>query len=188
MVTQPATLPIHRLDLGTYERMVASGALADQPVELLEGLLVEVSPQGPEHAHVITRLTRYLAGARAWLRVQLPLEVPPDSAPEPDLALVEEDFVDRHPRSALLVVEVSVSSHAIDRELKAALYARAEIPVYWLVDVPARRVLVHIEPAGGAYRRCVEYGIDGRVPAPVGDLGELDVEELLGGLPGAAQL
>lgn len=185
MSVQTAPLPIHRLDLDTYGRMVASGALDGQPIELLEGLLVDVSPHGPEHAHVIARLTRHLAGARAWLRVQLPLEVPPDSAPEPDLALVEENLADRHPRSALLVVEVAVSSHAIDRELKATLYARAHVPTYWLVDVPGRVVLVYSQPAPEGYQARAEYRIGDRLPAPVADVADLEVGELLGGLPAA---
>jgi Uma2 family endonuclease len=183
MVAPAATLPIHRLDLDTYNRMVASGALDGQPVELLEGLLVDVSPHGPEHAHVITRLTRHFSGAHAWLRVQLPLEVTPDSAPEPDLALVEEDLSDRHPRSALLVVEVAVSSHAIDRDLKTTLYARAGVATYWLVDVPARAVLVYSDPTAEGYRTRVEHGIGALLPAPVAGVPELDVSELLGGLP-----
>ena len=84
------SLPIHRLDVDAYDQMVASGALEGEPVELLEGLLVEVmSPQSPAHAAAIERLTRHLGAARARLRVQLPLALPPDSEPEPDLALVE---------------------------------------------------------------------------------------------------
>ena len=177
-------IPIHKLDLDTYGRMVASGALDGQPVELLDGLLVDVSPHGPEHAHVIMRLTRFLAPAAAWLRVQLPLEVPPDSAPEPDLALVEEDLADRHPRSALLVVEVSVSSHAVDTSVKAALYARAEVPIYWLVDVPARTVIVHSDPVDGAYRTAIKCQAGDRLAAPADGLGELAVDELFAGLSG----
>jgi Uma2 family endonuclease len=183
MVAQTATLPIHRLDLETYERMVASGALDGQPVELLDGLLVDVSPHGPEHAHMITRLTRHLAGARAWLRVQLPLEIPPNSAPEPELALVEEDLADRHPSSALLVIEVAVSSHAIDRDMKAALYARAGVPTYWLVDVPARVVLVYSDPAGEGYRSCGEHRDGDLLASPVAGVTDLGVGELFCGLP-----
>src|SRR5271168_2061340 len=79
---------IHRLDVATYNRMVATGELEGLPIELLEGLLVEVmSPQSPDHATVIRRLTRHLGAARAWLGVQLPLEIEPGSEPEPDLTL-----------------------------------------------------------------------------------------------------
>ena len=87
--------------------MVATGVLADEPVELLEGLLIEMGRQGPSHYAAIMRLTRHLATARAWLGVQGPLEVKPDSEPEPDLALIEGEPSSEHlPCRALLVVEV----------------------------------------------------------------------------------
>jgi Uma2 family endonuclease len=176
-----SSVPIHRLDVETYGRMVDSGALEGQPVELLEGLLVEVmSPQGAEHAMVIERLTLHLAAARARLRVQLPLEVPPGSVPEPDLALVEgEPSRGRHPRTALLVVEVSFSSPLIDRGVKAELYARAGVPTYWLVDVRGRAVEVRTDPGPDGYRGCEVYGLGKAVPAPDPGVADLDVTSLL---------
>lgn len=163
--------------------MVSSGALEGKPVELLEGLLVEVmSPQSTQHAAVIERLTRHLGRAQAWLRVQLPLEVPPDSEPEPDLALVEgEPVLDRHPRTALLVVEVSFSSPRIDRGVKAELYARAGVPTYWLVDVLGKAVEVRTDPGPDGYRCCEIYGLDKTVPSPAAGVVDLDVASLLVG-------
>jgi Uma2 family endonuclease len=138
---------IHLLDTDTYNRMVATGALNGEPLELLEGLLVEMSPQGAGHASVIWRLTRHLAAAKAWLGVQLPLELKPGSEPEPDLALVEyEPSPQRHPDYALLAVEVAVTSHRKDRHTKGVLYARVRVPTYWLVDIPGRAVEVRSEP------------------------------------------
>ncbi len=174
---------IHRLDVGTYERMVATGLLEGAPIELLEGLLVEVSPQGEEHAEVIRRLTRHLAAARAWLDVQLPLEAEWGSVPEPDLALTERHGPPgRHPRTALLVVEVAVTSHKKDRGEKAGLYAGAPIPTYWLVDVPARVVEVRSSPGPKGYGRCELYGVGDVVPSPAEGVPELDVASLFEGL------
>ena len=74
MATRALTpLLLHRLDVETYGRMVASGALEGEPVELLEGWLVDVSPQNPDHAAVIRRLIRHLARAQSWLHVQTPI-------------------------------------------------------------------------------------------------------------------
>jgi Uma2 family endonuclease len=176
-----SSLPIHRLDVEAYNRMVSSGALEGEPVELLEGLLVEVmSPQSTQHATVIQRLTRHLGRSQAWLRVQLPLEVPPDSEPEPDLALVEGEGVpDRHPRTALLVVEVSFSSPRIDRGVKAKLYARAGVPTYWLVDVLGKAVEVRTEPGPDGYHGCKVYGPGSSVPSPAAGVADLDVVSLL---------
>jgi Uma2 family endonuclease len=171
--------PIHRIDVGTYERMVATGALEGLPVELLEGLLVEVSPQGEEHAEAIVRLTRHLVTARARLRVQLPLETAWGEVPEPDLALVEASHPrHRHPRTALLVVEVSVSSHKKDRETKANMYAWTPVPMYWLVDVPAKTVEVRTEPGPDGYGRCEIYGVGMKVPSPADGVDDLDVTAL----------
>jgi Uma2 family endonuclease len=181
-VVAPA-LPIHRLDVHAYGQMVAAGALEGEPVELLEGLLVEMSPQEADHAMIIEELTRHLASAEARLRVQLPLEIPPDSMPEPDLVLVaKKPPPGRHPRSALLAVEVAVSSHTVDRGVKAALYARARIPTYWLVDVPGRLIEVRTEPGPDGYRRCEAYNPGTSVPSPDPGAPALDVGALLAGL------
>jgi len=181
-----AAVPILRLDTEIYNRMVESGALDGQPVELIDGLLVEhVSPQGPEHAAIVERLTRHFASAREWLRVQLPLEVRPDSEPEPDLALVDHEASPKqHARTAVLVVEVAVTSHLIDRDSKAALYARAGVPVYWLVDVPARAVEVRTEPASDGYRRCEVFVEGVCAPSPVAGTEDLDVTALFAGVEG----
>ncbi len=164
--------------------MVACGALEGEPVELLEGLLVEVmSPQSPAHAAVIEELERHLASAKARLRTQLPLKVPPDSEPEPDLALVaEKPPPGEHPRTALLVVEVSFSSPQIDRGVKAELYARAGVPTYWLVDVPGKAVEVRTDPGPDGYSSLEVYGLDRAVPSPAEGVADLDVGALLGDL------
>jgi Uma2 family endonuclease len=179
MATQAVTsLPLHRLDVETYSRMVDCGALEGAPVELLEGWLVEVSPQSPRHAEIIEDLTRHLASAQARLRVQLPFEVLPDSVPEPDLALVEGRSSDHHPRTALLVVEVAVSSYAIDRGLKAHLYARAGVPTYWLVNMSSKTVEVRTEPGPDGYLACESYQDGALVPSPGVGVAELDVASL----------
>lgn len=184
MAVTPATaLPVHRLDLETYDRMVESGALEGQHVELLEGLIVDMSPQSPRHSAVLSVLVRHFGHTKSWLRVQSPLAIPPDSEPEPDIALVaERPRADRHPRTALLVIEVAVSSHAIDRGLKSQLYARAGVPVYWLIDVTRRVIEVRTHPRAEGYERCETYAEGACVPAPADDVEALDVATLFDGL------
>jgi Uma2 family endonuclease len=167
---------LHRLDTETYNRMVATGALEDEPVELLDGLLVEMSRQGPSHYAAIMRLTRHLATARAWLGVQGPLEIKPDSEPEPDLALIEGEPSSEHlPRRALLAVEVAVTTHSKDRKAKGPIYARNGVPTYWLVDVPGRTVEVRTEPSSRGYKRREIYKLSDRVPSPAEGVAGLDV-------------
>lgn len=181
MAVRPTTtLPVHRLDIETYNRIVSSGALEGQRVELLEGIVVDMSPRSPTHDVVIERLTRHFAGAPARLRVQMAIEIPPGSEPEPDLALVEGPVdTERHPRTALLVVEVAVSSYMIDRNVKAVQYAHADIPVYWVIDVPAGAVEVLTEPGPNGYARCWTYKAGDVIPAPLDGVGDVDVSQLL---------
>jgi Uma2 family endonuclease len=167
---------IDGLEIEVYSRFVASGVLEGIPVELLEGVLVGVSPHSPAHATVLRRLVRWLGEAPGWLQSQLPLEVPPDSVPEPDIALLaKEPPAGHHPQTGLLVVEVAVSSHAIDRGIKVELYGRAGVPFYWLVDVRARKVEVRSEPKAGGYGRCEIYGIGSRIPSPASGVEPVDV-------------
>lgn len=135
-----------------YHRLVEAGILdEDDHVELLEGVIVQLSPQSERHARVIQRLTALFvkaAGDRLMVRPQLPLTLA-DSEPEPDIAVVRiEDAAspDEHPTHAVLVVEVSSVSLAHDRNVKARIYARAGIPEYWLVNLVESCVEVHRDP------------------------------------------
>lgn len=169
---------LYRLSVDDVYRMLQSGVLTeDTPVELLEGVLVDVSPKSPQHTDVLMRLVRWLlplmAAGRHDIRTEQPLAVPdPTSLPEPDVAVVERpDDPTSHPTTALLVIEVAVSSRATDTTVKPALYATARVPDYWVVDVPNRRIEVRREPVEGEYRR-VEIIGGGQQIAPL----ELDVE------------
>ncbi len=144
-----------------YFRLVETGALGpDDRVELLEGVIVAVSPQNPRHASAVRRIQRTLHSGlahRAVISVQLPLVAAPISAPEPDVAVLpgtEADYDRAHPTAALLVVEVAERSIAQDRLTKAAIYAAAGIPEYWIVNLRDQCVEVFREPdtAGRSYR------------------------------------
>jgi Uma2 family endonuclease len=63
----------------------------------------------------------------------------------------ESDFTSAHPTTAELVVEVAVSSPALDRE-NASLYAEAGVKEYWIVLGTERRVEVHRRPENGRYQ------------------------------------
>jgi Uma2 family endonuclease len=179
--TVATELPIHRFDVDTYNRMVASGALEGQRVELLEGLIVEMSPKSPSHVVVLNELMRHFAAAPPmWMQVQDPIEVASDCELEPDLALASRKPPrGRHLRTALLVVEVAVSSHQTDRGVKAKLYARARVPTYWVVDVPGRAVEVRTQPGPDGYGHCAIYQDGNVVPSPLDGVEDLDVAALL---------
>jgi Uma2 family endonuclease len=150
----------HRFSVDAYHRMLEAGILdEDDHVELLEGVIVEMSPQGAAHADIIIRLNRLLVlslGEAFDVRPQVPLTLDEQSEPEPDIAVVPAGAKPRgeHPRHALLVVEVARASLARDRDVKARLYARASIPEFWLIDVDRECIEVYRDPDAvqGRYR------------------------------------
>jgi Uma2 family endonuclease len=146
--------PLKRVE---YEWLVEAGAFEEEHVELLGGAIVEMSPHGTEHATAIMRLTRLLVAAvgdRAWVRVQLSFAASDVSEPEPDFAIVPlGNYRSGHPDSALLLVEVSAESLRKDRTVKAAVYAAAGVPEYWIVNVAEECVERYTEPRDGAYVR-----------------------------------
>ncbi len=133
-------------------QMVDSGALDHANVELADGLLIELSPQSGPHARIIQVLTTLFAGRADLLRIQLPLAATEGWVPEPDIALAEHTDPARHPTSALLAIEVAVSSHQYDMS-KAEVFAQAAIPTYWIIDVPGRQVFAYTEPGPDGYAR-----------------------------------
>lgn len=150
-----AELRPRRFRVDEYYRMVELGLIReDERVELLEGVIVRMTPQDRPHARITSRLNRWiveaLPGATHSVRVQLPLSVSDDSEPEPDLAVVREEdertSPREHPVSALLVIEVADRSLRKDRELKSRIYARAGVPEYVLVDVARKALEVRTHP------------------------------------------
>lgn len=165
--------------------MVDAGILSeDEPVELLHGMLVEKAVKSPAHETVKNRLMRWLvlaspAGSHD-VRIEGCIRVPDrTSLPEPDVAVVRSGGDPRrHPTTALLNIEVSVSTLRTDTRVKLPLYAAAGVPEYWVVHVEARRLLVFSDPQAGAYTSERAFGDaevvrPGHVAAPPLDLAEL---------------
>lgn len=146
--------PLKRVE---YEKMVSDGWFENERIELLEGLIVEMSPQNPPHAAAVQRLDQVLQHAlagRAAIRVQMPLAAGAASLPEPDVAVVPiGDYDQRHPAEAFLVVEVAEASLRKDRRVKADIYANAAIMEYWVVNLDGRMIEVHSDIAGATYSR-----------------------------------
>lgn len=134
---EPATSALHRLSADEYHRLTESGGFdEDARIELIDGLLLDMSPKTPAHEHAIAWLTEQLVLAvdrgRFSVRVAAPLSLG-DSEPEPDLAVVERCApAPYHPATAALVIEVAAASLSRDLGVKAALYARAGVPEYWV--------------------------------------------------------
>ena len=162
-------------------RMVQAGILGDADrVELVDGEILTMVPQGPVHGSLKDELHARLADAyrQAELHIldQRPVRCADSALPVPDLAVIRgrpRDYLTRHPAAsdAVLVVEIAVTSQERDRR-KAADYARGGAPVYWLLDLAARRLDVHTEPepALGRYKRVAS--LDEREDVALPELGE----------------
>lgn len=142
------------LSIKAWHQMIATG-LAPARAELIRGVIVEKMSKSIIHTKLAARifaLLQKLAGAQVWVRKEDPLTLT-DSEPEPDVSVVagrEEDF-QSHPTTALLVVEVSVSSINEDREM-AGLYAENGVAEYWIVNGQDRCIECYRDPAAGRYQ------------------------------------
>src|SRR5438477_13145562 len=137
-----------------YERLIDHGFLdEDEPIELLDGLLLVKEPQHSPHRTAVLLVAKALERAfgDGWfVQTQSPIVLDDRSEPEPDVCVVRgspRDYVDAHPARPVLVVEVAQSGLAIARGRKAIAYARARIADYWIVNLADRVLEVHREPA-----------------------------------------
>lgn len=143
-----------RLSVDQYHRMIETGILTENDdAEFLEGCLVSKMPKNPRH-RLATQLLREIIArmlvAGWFVDAQEPITTT-DSEPEPDLVVVRgnrRDYSDRHPGPGdiAVIVEVSDSTLAHDRSIKKRLYARAGIPVYWIVNLIENRIEVYSQP------------------------------------------
>ena len=156
-----ANIEEHRWTRQEYERLAAKGFFRPSArVELIEGIIYDMAPQNSHHAtafrlaHEALRLL-FPPSAGYEIRGQLPLALGDDSEPEPDLAVVTgsiRDYSDRHPTTALLVVEIADSSLLHDRKRKIPLYARFGVPEAWLCNLVRRTLEVYRDPVQGRYQ------------------------------------
>ena len=160
------------ITVAEYERMIANGTIAeDDPIELIEGVVVPKMPRNPPHRvgtrKTVKALERLIPAG--WAAVpQEAIVIGGQSKPEPDVSVIPAELEFDATRDPLaseccLVVEVADSSLERDRTVKRDLYATAGmpgspvhgsagIPVYWIVNLIDRVVEVYSDPQGGAYQ------------------------------------
>ena len=145
-----------------YYQLYEQGFFQQQRVELVNGEILIMSPQGPRHSstvELVAAALRHVLGPSYWVRVQFPLALGKHSEPEPDIAVVKGTprTIVEHPKSALLVVEVSGTTRVFDRGDKAQEYAKAGIEDYWVVDLQMQVVVVHRQPKKSRYTNIVDH-------------------------------
>jgi Uma2 family endonuclease len=185
----PDDLVLWRLSIDQYHAMVAADILGeDDPVELLEGLLVYKMSKNPPHTFVTQQLRfvlEALASSEWFINDQEPITLD-TSEPEPDVSVVRgqrRDYLRRHPKAqdVALVVEVAEA----DQGAKKRIYARAGIPVYWVVNLVDQRIEVYSNPSGSVtkpdYLTQQFYAHTDEIPVVLAGttVGTLAVQELL---------
>ncbi|MBY0492873.1 MAG: Uma2 family endonuclease [Cyanobacteria bacterium] len=158
----PIELLKRRFDADEYQRMGRAGILTeDDRVELIDGEIITMTPIGPRHNAAVDRANRTLVGVvgnLAIVRVQGSVRLDVWSEPEPDLVLLRPvpDFYASRlpgPGDILLIIEIAESTVDYDTEVKASLYAAADVREYWLANLTTGTVTRFSAPSGGAYQR-----------------------------------
>jgi Uma2 family endonuclease len=186
-------IPLMRLSVDQYHRMIDAGILnEDDPVELLQGLLVTKMPKKPLHSVATDDLREQLGDLlpAGWcVRAQDPITTS-DSEPEPDIVVARgkrRDYRDRHPgpKDIGMLAEVSDKTLRYDRTIKKGVYAAARIPIYWIVNLPEKQVEVYTGPSGPGkapdYAKRRVYGIHESVPVVLRGkkLGQIAVKDMI---------
>lgn len=144
---------LRRWSRAEYHNMAAKRIFPpDARLQLIFGNIIEMSPQKSSHATALTLAEdalRSILTKKYFIRIQLPLALNSDSEPEPDIAVVvgnPRDYRDKHPETAVLIMEVSDATLVLDRRHKKKLYAFAEIPEYWILNLRNRSLEVYRQP------------------------------------------
>jgi Uma2 family endonuclease len=158
---RPATVTPYRWTIARYHKAVEAGIFEGQPVELLDGELIEMSPEGIPHAGLSSDGADYLReqlGNQVKVREAKPITLPNDSEPEPDLAIVkplgDRYKTEKHPHveDIFWVIEYANTSLEKDLQIKSTIYAKANILEYWAINLQTRELIVLREPMGDEYQ------------------------------------
>jgi Uma2 family endonuclease len=149
-----------RISVERYHRMIEQDILTpDDRIELLDGYLVEKMSKKPQHRIVNNRIYKSILRQlpAGWdVQAQEPITLP-ESEPEPDLTVFRgrgEDFQIGHPVASCIALVVEIADATLDRDRiwKREIYARAGLPVYWLINLQEKTVEVYSRPVDGSYQ------------------------------------
>lgn len=158
------TVTTYKWSISEWHDLVDTGVLEGKPVELLNGEIIEMSPEREQHTFTnddVAEMFREKFKGLAKIRESHPITLD-NSEPEPDIAVVRSPktiYKEHHPypEDIYLLIEVSNNTLKIDLETKAQIYARNNIPEYWVVDLANKQVIVHTQPSGDTYSQVVKY-------------------------------
>lgn len=149
---------LYKWSVEDYHQIIESGVLEGKSVELLEGEIIEVSPESPLHTTINYSVVNYLRTLlvnSAVVREAHPITLD-NSEPEPDIAIVSSpytNYISRHPyaRDIYWLIEVSNKTLIKDLEEKSITYARNGIYEYWVIDLVNKKLWVFTNPKSDCY-------------------------------------
>jgi Uma2 family endonuclease len=159
-VDRMVSTQIRPLTITDYHRMTETGILDEgEHTELISGQIFNMAAKGTRHTVANTELMGellLLIGKRAKVRCQDPITLPNNSEPEPDVVIArlrQDNYLDSHPAPTdiILVIEVADSTLSFDRNIKAPLYAAADIAEYWIVNLVDDRLEIYTQPERSIY-------------------------------------
>ncbi len=142
----------YRFTRKDYYAMGDAGLFENERVELIDGEIIVMSPQKGPHGGLIRKLNALfvrLIPTTHSVGVQPPLDLGLRFEPEPDISIstgAPGDFLQHHPKTAELVIEIANASVNYDRKNKGSLYAKAQIPEFWLINLIDKCVEVYRKP------------------------------------------
>jgi Uma2 family endonuclease len=153
-----------RLKRSEFAELLRLGLFEGERIELLYGVIVEMSIADPKHGSPIQELTRILVPKlldRATVRIQMDYVAVEESEPVPDIAIVPlGKYRDEHPDRAYCIIEVANTSLRKDRHVKAPLYAASKVDEYWIVNVNDACIEVFRDSDGRAYQSEKRCGLE----------------------------
>ena len=148
------SLPRYRLTVEDYHRMAEAGILGEEDrVELIEGELIQMPPIGAKHAEVVDYINDVFSrqvGDDKRVRIQNPVQLSDYGELYPDVTILRKRrYFDAHPGpdDVLLIMEVSDSTLAYDRDIKVPLYAAHGILEVWLINIKERCIEIYRNPS-----------------------------------------
>jgi Uma2 family endonuclease len=154
------TLITAKWSLADYHQMIGSGLLDDRSLELINGEIIEMSPEGVAHSFYCRGTAKYLRsllGDRAEISEAHPITLPNnDSEPEPDIAVLRMPdtlYQTRHPfpEDIFWLIEIANTTLVKDLGVKRDLYAHSGISEYWVMNLQTSELVVFRELIANEY-------------------------------------
>ncbi len=178
-------LTIAKWTIDEYHQLVEIGLLDDRRVELLEGIIIEMPPEGMPHAVYCSESVEYLRillGDRATVREGHPVTLPNDSEPEPDIAIVRtpnRQYLTHYPYPVDIFWSIEYAHSTLRKDIneKKRVYAAAGIQEYWVVNLQAPELIIFRDLESGTYKSETKLATGNISPLSFPDL-QIDVSKL----------